>query len=60
MLPVSSSDPATTTTTSPRVKTAPVMSVWTPPHACWTAGPPLSSPAGDSFATSPWSTDAHD
>src|SRR4051794_6574173 len=34
MLPVSSSEPATTTSTSPSVKTAPVISVWTPPHVC--------------------------
>jgi hypothetical protein len=31
MLPVSSSDPATTTRISPRANTVPVMSVWTPP-----------------------------
>jgi hypothetical protein len=44
MLPVSSSDPATTTTTSPRVKTAPVISVWTAPDACRTAVPPFRRP----------------
>src|SRR4051812_11197059 len=47
MLPVRSSDPAITTSTSPSVKTAPVISVWTPPHACG------SSPAEATMASRP-------
>src|SRR4051812_6150955 len=47
MLPVRSSDPAITTSTSPSVKTAPVISVWTPPHV-WG-----SSPAEATMASRP-------